>query len=210
MGALSAKYESHTSTCSVNALIDSAIMKNDLGGASYGKFQLSTKTGGFKEFLNFLEKNFVSFYTTLINAGGLKAASLAEGKFVKTWQSLARDEAFCEAEYEFVKQNYFLNQASRINDTLNFNILEHSQALQEVLWSVACQHGNGALTIFKNAFAKIENLAQTPEADIIKAIYAERSRVWQYFRSSPEAIKESVKNRFKSELSDALAMLLQE
>ena len=43
--------------------------------------------------------------------------------------------------------------------------------------------------------------------DVLKKVYNERMKVNIYFKSSPQNIKNSVLNRFKSELKDALSML---
>lgn len=129
LGALSAKYESNTSTCAVNALLDQNVANDDLGGVSYGKFQLSTKTGGLKEFLTFLEKSYPEFAYELNQNGGLNAAKIASSPFTKTWQRLAKNPDFEEAEYEFIKEKYFITQADRLKELLGFDVFEHSRSL---------------------------------------------------------------------------------
>lgn len=73
-----------------------------------------------------------------------------------------------------------------------------------MIWSIGVQHGaGGAFTIFKNAGVK----SGMSWEDVLKKVYNERMKVNIYFKSSPQNIKNSVKNRFQRELNDALSML---
>ena len=94
--------------------------------------------------------------------------------------------------------------------------MTRSDALQDVFWSTAVQHGpntpvvDHALAVVKGAGVLVGGPAF--DQALIKAIYAERGRrndagVLVYFsRNSPE-IQKGVAKRFESEERDALAML---
>ena len=78
------------------------------------------------------------------------------------------------------------------------------KAVKDMIWSIGVQHGaGGAANIFKNAGVK----AGMNPASIITNVYKERMKVDKYFSSSPQNIKNSVLNRFRKEMQDALNML---
>jgi hypothetical protein len=75
-------------------------------------------------------------------------------------------------------------------------LIDIQPALQNVLWSVAVQHGaGGAASIFKNAGIR----SGMSEADIIRRVYAERSagNGSKYFSRSSSSIRKSVVRRFQ-------------
>ena len=93
------------------------------------------------------------------------------------------------------------------------NVLDHSHALQDVIWSTAVQHGGGSSIVHK-AMAKVSVDHDDPnfDAKLISAIYAERGRknsagvLVNFSRNSPK-VQQGVANRFKQEEKDALNML---
>ena len=104
-----------------------------------------------------------------------------------------------------------------MRNNLGLDLEQHSNALRDVAWSTAVQHGAGN-KIFSRALEKAaqENrLDQLTDRDIIELVYQERGRVGPdgvsvYFsRSSPE-VQKSVPKRFKSESQDALKELAAE
>ena len=81
-----------------------------------------------------------------------------------------------------------------------------SSALQNVVWSIAVQHGPGS-SVIRNALKPLGNLKDVIDETMINKIYDERSNVNKYFSSSKPHIKESVKARFVKERKVALSML---
>jgi hypothetical protein len=88
--------------------------------------------------------------------------------------------------------------------------------LKDVVWSTAVQHG-GATTIVHKALAKVKVETTDPGFDelVIRAIYAERGKKkpdgsLAYFSKNSPNVQKGVANRFKNELTDALAMLAKE
>jgi hypothetical protein len=96
------------------------------------------------------------------------------------------------------------------------NFLTCSNALQDVIWSTAVQHGPGT-NVPHVALANIRTRPGDPsfDSDCIKAIYAERGRkgpgggLARFSRNSPK-VQQGVAQRFRDEQRDALAMLAQE
>ena len=92
--------------------------------------------------------------------------------------------------------------------------------MQDAVWSTAVQHGpgkadgsNGAPLILKRALARTGKTAETvTDAELIEAIYAERGKLktgtneLHYFNGSTAGVQQSVKDRFKQEVKDALSI----
>jgi hypothetical protein len=155
-----------------------------------------------KSFMNFLKKANPSMYQALArNSPGTSG-------FNSTWKALAKNytKDFDALQHGFIKQSHYDPAASKIKSSLGLNINKYSQAVQNVLWSTAVQHGaTGALNVFKGAGIK----SGMSDAEIIRRVYAERSanNGRKYFSSSSSGIRQSVVNRFKNEMNDALSML---
>lgn len=197
LGELSAKYESNgkPGTISTGA--------GDIGGKSYGAWQLASNMGSVDKFINFLKTKNALYYKEL------SSAKIADGNkfgtnFDITWRCIADSDetGFLELQRIYIKANYYDVSAEMLMKRYNFDINQHSWALQNVLWSTSVQHGaSGAVNIFKTVGL------DRSERDLIIAIYDERSKVDKYFYSSSDAVKEAVKNRFRNEKNDALNML---
>ena len=201
LGALSAKYETGgrgPGTVSTGA--------GDRGGVSYGSYQMASKLG---VATRFVKQDKFPWRTDFQNL----AAGTAE--FTACWKRIARNEtdAFQKAQHEFIKRTHYDLLVAKIigDDALDVN--SRCQALKDVVWSTAVQHG-GATTIVHKALAKVKCEKSDPSFDelLIRAIYAERGRTkpdgsLAYFSRNSPNVQKGVANRFKNELNDALAML---
>lgn len=197
LGKLSAKYESRGGP--------GAIGKDSTGGFSYGAYQIATKTGTMKKFLQFLDKEYPSFAQQLETAGGPDAALAGTDAFKSTWKTLGDDDKFFESQHNFIRATHYEPFADRLKATIGLDVRQRSAALKDVAWSVAVQHGP-ANSVFKNALSG-SNPAQMDDKDIINAVYDERSKVDIYFAKSTPEEKQAVLNRFTAERKDALSML---
>ena len=197
LGELSAKYESNGEPGTISTGI------GDIGGKSYGAWQLASNMGSVDKFLNFLKTNNAYYYNEL------SAAKQADGNtfgtnFDNTWRNIAKNDrnGFLELQRQYIKITYYDVSAASLLKNYNFNIEEHSWALKNVLWSTSVQHGaNGAVNIFKTVGL------DKNDRDLIIAIYDERSKVDKYFYSSSKEVQAAVKKRFENEKKDALQML---
>nr|WP_246276680.1 S8 family serine peptidase [Microcoleus asticus] len=197
LGSLSEKYET-------GGRGPGTIGDDPTGGLSYGTYQLATKPGSLA---GFLKSEIASKWSSELQplTPGTKA-------FNNKWKEIAsRDaEEFSAAQHEYIKITHYDPLANKLRKTLDLDVNKHSQALQNVIWSTAVQHG--ANTKLVNNALKGKNISQLSESELINAIYAERGKKDSagnlvYFSSSPRNIQNSVANRFVDEQADALAML---
>jgi hypothetical protein len=74
-----------------------------------------------------------------------------------------------------VKTQHYDRLAAKVLKDTGLNVEIRSVALQNVLWSVATQHGPNS-TVITNALAG-RDVSRMTDAQIIQAIYAEKSAV---------------------------------
>jgi hypothetical protein len=202
LGSLSAKYESgnrKSGTISTG--------KGDPGGVSYGSYQLASKVGTAQRFAD-------QYYPEWFH--GTKPGS---EQFSALWKKLAteREPELAAYEHLFIADTHYQPFADRMRRELHFDVDAHSNALRDVAWSTAVQHGPGN-KIFQRALqhAIDENrLEELSDAEIIAMVYAERGRVNPdgksvYFSRSSPKVQEGVRRRFKNEEQDALRALAAE
>jgi hypothetical protein len=89
--------------------------------------------------------------------------------------------------------------------------------LQNGVWSTGVQHGPGTsvIDLAVKPLLKDKTIADLTDAEIIRAIYAERGRTNEkgglvHFKGNSEAVQKAVANRFHNELRDALSALEKE
>ena len=204
LGSLSAKYETGgrgPGTVSTGA--------GDRGGVSYGSYQMATKMGVPSRFVTQQGFPWSDDFKDLVPG---------TAQFTACWKRIATDQtdAFQQAQHEYIKKTHYDLLAAKILTDDNVDVNTRSRALQDVVWSTAVQHG-GATPIVHRACAKLTCTPTDPQYDeqLIRAIYAERGRTkpdgnLAYFSSNSASVQKGVANRFRSELQDALAMLLKE
>lgn len=198
LGSLSARYESGSRS-------SSAIGQDSTGGPSYGKYQIATKTGTFKRFVNFLAIEAPDIHARFEAAGGASAALQRTPAFEQAWLAEAgRGSDLSVAEHGFIRSSHYSPFVSRLN-SIGLHVARRSAALKDVVWSVAVQHGP-ANNVVSNALSLLPDPEDLTDDRVIRAIYQERSNVNKYFSSSTAAVKKSVKSRFADEKKRALAM----
>jgi len=177
------------------------------GGTSYGTYQISSKAGSMKGFINYLSEQAPDI------AGKLKAAGPANtgntfGRMPAVWKKVADEdpERFSKLQYDFIESNHYLPAVQEISDRTGLDISKTPRALQEVLWSTAVQHGpNGAAKIFTKAIKRAEaKTGGVKIAQLIGSIYDMRAG---QFGSSVPHVRAAVRSRFREEGKMALAML---
>jgi len=203
LGALSARYESSGNP--------GAIGYDSTGGWSYGTYQLATIPGTFDDFMDFLQVRSPELAKALDEAGGPDAATKGTKKFRAAWVKLAHDDGitFKQAQHDFIKTTLYDRQVAKLKENFGIDVNQRSRAFQNVVWSMAVQHGNGTQTIFKNAL-KNTKANGVDDAEVIVLLCAERSKVNIYFASSTKTVQAAVKKRFQQEERDALRMLQRE
>lgn len=187
LGSLSAKYESNGNPGTI------ANNKGDIGGKSYGTYQLTTASGNAQKFANQY-------------GGALKGLKVGTTAFDNAWKAEAKrnPEKFASAQHNYIQKTHYEPTANRFEKVTGIKASSLNPVVQDVLWSIGVQHGSGgAQNIFKNAGIKASDSAST----IINKLYAERSKVNKYFASSSQSIKNSVAKRFANEKKEALGRL---
>lgn len=180
----------------------------DPGGVSYGIWQM-TSAGGDSSTVG----RFVRNSAWADSFDGMKPGTDA---FTSLWKAIAQqdEQVFADAQYEYIKATHFDVQCEKLLDVINFDALKHSAALQNVVWSVAVQHG-GNTSLICRALRELSSEDLKSDVKIIRAIYKERSKKnaagkLAYFTKSSIRVQESVANRFEQEEEDAINMLIQD
>jgi|GEM_PF-4864858 len=171
------------------------------GKTSYGTYQINTIT--MPEFLVFVKDKNQTIYEEL-NPLKNKIDGGAKGEFARAWRNLASSiehgAELAKHEYAFIETKY--NTAlQQIQSTELKNQVEASIALQEVVWSMAVQHGanTGILNaVFKKGMAG---------DSFIRAVYERRGID---FSSSTLQVRTGVKSRLADEAEHALYLYAQE
>jgi murein DD-endopeptidase MepM/ murein hydrolase activator NlpD len=204
LGSLSAKYE--TGGRGPGVVSSGA---GDYGGVSYGSYQMATNTGTVKSFVT------QSGFPWRQDFQNLTPGS---ADFSACWKRIAANQKddFQKCQHEYIKQTHYDRLVAKIRSDDNLDVDTRSNALQNVVWSTAVQHGPGT-PIVHRACSTLSCKVDDPKYDeqLIRAIYAERGRKkpdgnLAYFGKSSPSVQTGVANRFKSELQDALAMLARE
>lgn len=174
------------------------------GGTSYGTYQLSSRAGSLKEFIEYCEKD-----------GGAQGKEVAKlmrqvrdwnpGRNYKgtmahrVWTELASKGAVQGLEHAYVQKKLYGPALKRLPADLQQQV-SSNRGLQEMLWSMSVQHGSAGA-------AKIWNKYWQPGMPIdqfVKTVYANRGN---YFSSSTPDVQKSVRNRFKEEVGVILGLL---
>lgn len=187
LGSLSARYESGGNLGAI------ANNKGDIGGKSYGSYQLTVNSGNAQKFADWY-------------GGALKGKKAGTPAFDKAWKvEVAKNpEKFAKAQHDFIAKTHYYPAVDKVKNATGLDVTRYPKAVQDVLWSTAVQHGvDGAVKVFKNAGIKPGMNAK----EIINRVYNERSKIDKYFASSSSNVKQSVKKRFEQEKMDALRML---
>lgn len=201
LGSLSKRYEvSRDGAATVSK------GKGDHGGVSYGSYQLSSKMNRPAEFLAAEGKPWAQQF-----AGTVQGTDA----FSAVWKAVAAQDpvAFAAAQHDYIKRTHFDVQVKTIKSISGLDVTTRSRALQDVVWSVAVQHGPST-DLIGEVVKKLPLQPDAPGFDkaLITAIYGERGRrdadgSLSRFRSSSKEFQDGVAARFVNELKDALDML---
>ena len=202
LGRLSAEHESGGKGCGTIST-----GKDDPGGVSYGTYQFATATGSADKFVK--RSKFAYFFD------GLKAGTK---EFSDVWRRLAQEQPkeFAIAQHDEIASNYYLPLCETVKENFNLDITRFPIAVQDVVWSVAVQHGHNT-KLLNNAIRKMNmrGIDFRIPVNLVRAIYEERMRTDSmgtlvYFKKATKrnlSMRERLLNRFKSELDTTLKRL---
>lgn len=124
----------------------------------------------------------------------------------EVWQSIAAEDEkyFAELQHDFIRKTHFEPVLRDVEKSLGVRKL--SDAMKEVVWSTAVQHGpNGARRLFAQAAEQTRKAGETPdERALIRDLYALRK---EQFGSSEGSVRNAVRRRLEQERELALAMV---
>ena len=191
LGSLSARYESGNKG-------PSSIGFDQVGGTSYGSYQIATRVGAFNKFLAYAASNGANdVVKRLVNAGDPDGG--VNGPVANEWRKLAKEGKISAIEKAFIKNTYYIPALNGLDPEI-MNLVNSSPALQQVLWSTSVQHGAyRASEIFNSLYT-----SGISKKEFIEKIYNDRGR--RFVSSSPQ-IQASVKRRFVNEKQLAINMI---
>lgn len=212
LGSLSAKYESNG---------DAGVIANtsgDAGGKSYGAWQLSYNMGSLQRFVKWLNDGGWEA-GKLLTRGGNKYAGIPEhdvvigsAEFDTLWKEAADKygESFLNAQKQYIKEAFYdvgVEQAKSVYVDLE----KRSEALKNVIWSAAVQHGpENIADLLQQAAALLNqpNASYLTDEQLINAIYAVRST--DEWTSGSPGLRPQLRERFNDEMNEALMRLQKE
>src|SRR6185503_2539819 len=129
LGILSAKYETGGRGPGV---VSSGV--GDPGGVSYGSYQMATKTGTAKRFVTQNDFPWLKDFSNL---------TPGTTDFSACWKRIAANEtdAFQKCQHQYIKRTHYEPLVAKILNETYVDINTRSNAVQNVVWSTAVQHG---------------------------------------------------------------------
>ncbi len=204
IGSLSARFESGGDG------VDT-IGYDDQGGTSYGTFQISSRAGTMRLFVDFLKDHAPDWARRLDAAGPFNTGGRG-GAVPREWKRIAQEDPqrFARLQQDFIAETHYLPALQEIQERTGVDIQSQSEALREVLWSTAVQHGpRGAARIFSRAISGGRSGSTDGNFDrnLIQRVYSARG---SQFSSSSPAVASAVRRRFEEEKELALGILRSE
>ena len=210
MGKLAARFESGSEGIA-------AIGYDRHGGTSYGKFQISSRAGTMRRFVEYLQTEAPDLAEKLQKAGPMNTGG-KRGKMPEVWKQIAEEtpDRFEDLQDKFIRASHFEPAMRAIAQNTGMDMDNMPAAFQEVILSTAVQHGpNGASRIISRALNQVGQTRLDPDRNeptslakaqenVIRRVYANRSG---QFQSSTETVQTAVKNRLKQEMTMAISML---
>ncbi|MDO5483536.1 MAG: hypothetical protein Q4F27_01375 [Desulfovibrionaceae bacterium] len=200
LGQLSARFESGRDGIA-------AIGYDRNGGTSYGKYQIASRVGSMKNFLNFLDDQAPDLAERLRKSGPANTGS-RRGAMPDEWRAIAGEqpERFEALQEAFIHESHYKPAVAAIAQRTSLDADSLSPAMREVIWSTAVQHGPaGAARLFDRASSLSGNPADPAyERKLINNVYTLRAG---QFGSSSSQVQAAVQNRFREERLMALSML---
>lgn len=200
-GELSARFESGDAGVG-------AIGWDRVGGTSYGKYQIASKTGTMDEFLAYLDERNPDWAERLRAAGPADTGGKS-GSMPVEWKAIAAEDpaGFEKAQHDFIAGNTYDPARAMILRRTGLDFDNAPPVLREVLWSTSVQHGpTGAANIFNKVIDRFVGHGSDEDfnATLIKGVYDTRK---DQFGSSTARVRQSVANRMDEEKKLALNML---
>lgn len=179
--------------------------KGDPGGVSYGLYQLASKTGTVGAFVAAEGAKWPK----------LRTAFAGTAEFSALWKDIAarEPEAFGAAQHAFIERTHYRPCITKVKAETGVDLDRHSDAVRDVAWSCAVQHGRAADIIVTAIRAIPPNPASPAMYDraLIEAIYDARTDYVLKLGSNNPAgaatFRSLAEKRYPDERKRALEML---
>jgi hypothetical protein len=210
LGDLSAHYESNGYAGAISDC------PQDPGGKSYGTYQFSSNAGSLRAFVDWLKSSDYSYMGETLDQYELCSAD-----FDAAWVQLANTDGddFRIAQHDYIKYAYYDPAISYLANA-GWNIDNHNQVMQDVVWSRSVQYGPGNIVeMWEDAVHQMWNEADGENTGYPNLSYIDSSRfdydmitaIYLIVCSSVEwnnsALRDNLNDRFDSECHDALGQL---
>lgn len=168
--------------------------KGDFGGVSYGRWQLSSKTGTCASFVKLM--GYSNYFGTTVPG---------TSKFTELWKKAAiQFPDFGEKQHEFIRLTHYNTQLTHLKKN-GVDLLKRGCAVQDAIWSTSVQFGGNTNLIIKALSNK--NIEEMGDVEIVSAIQDYKiANNNALFKSSSSAVKESTLNRAKNEKNDLIKL----
>lgn len=188
-GHISAQFESGSSNATIGY--------DSNGGTSYGKYQLSSRQGSLKGWVDHIAKRDETGRAIAAEIAPLLAQANTgsrKGALPEKWKELAAQygEYFESTQREYLMASHYEPALKSIKSQALREMILDDDSLQEMLYSTAVQHGPaGAASVLNAAWR--EGMSRDA---LIDAVYDERGT---RFGKSSQEVRESVRKRFGEE-----------
>lgn len=184
------------------------------GGKSYGPWQISSKQGTLATFVQWLNDNGYEVGPLLARgenkSAGIPAhdVELASPEFDSLYLDAVKDygDSFYRAQKEFIKETHYDPANAMLSRDFGFDANSRSNAMQQVLWSTAVQHGPGASGVYDAGawavFAKAANLAGVPNVS-----YLNDEQLIPYIYQARKILNPRDTDRYITEGDEAMQLL---
>ena len=181
------------------------------GGYSYGLYQIATKTNSMKGFLNYLANSkditLLNYYKILSEAGGNEGAKNNSIQFVEAWKKLSTEEKFNESQKNYILSANYKPLIQKINDIKGLNVEQRHPVIQDVLYSMATQHGRADIPVHR-ALGHNSDISSWSDEQIINALYDARTDYVKNIDMKDKTAQDNIINyRYPRERKNALNLL---
>lgn len=182
----------------------------DLGGASYGVYQLaaflpaimkdgrarpSSKNSPVEQFLR--NSKFKS------NFEGLSPAT---SEFDAKWKQVASSNSaeFRKDQHDYIERKYYDVMIANLQRA-GLDLSKYGPAVQDLIWSTAVQFGPARVSIFTTP---LKGKSELTERDIVNIVSEYKiANVDDFFKSSSQNIKDGVRRRYTDEKAALLKLI---
>lgn len=147
-----------------------AVVSNGLGdpgGVSYGAYQLASTAAGGRQVQTFLR------YDGSAWAGEFGSAdpTVPAGPFSATWKAVAaaQPQPFFAAQHSYIERSHYTPVVNYVAASTGLHINARSRAVQNVVWSMAVQHG-AAPRLVADAVNAVGPVGSGPSIDYDRAL----------------------------------------